>query len=144
MVLLIALIAAVGCGDSDGPVSLSGTVTLDGSPLSNATVQFLAQDSDGRNALGSTDAEGVFHLSTSKPGDGVFPGSYKVIVQPATRPVPGFEASSPMEAMEAASKGQKLNLPAIVLPPRFTDPGQTILVQDVPASEEVVFELTSK
>ena len=145
LVLLVAaaLISAAGCGKG-GTVPLRGTVTLDGRPLQGATVHFIAQDPGGRDALGSTDADGVFRLSTSEPNDGAFPGSYKVIVRPATQVDPEIAAMTPAEAMKAASAGRKVNRPAVALPPRFSDPGQTILEQDVPASGDVVFELQSK
>ena len=132
-------IAAAGCG-KPGPVALRGTVKLDGRPLANASVHFITQDSGGRDALGSTDAEGVFRLSTFKPGDGAFPGRYKVVVQPAAQVHAGVVAASPAEAMG----DRRPNRPTISIPPRYSQPGQTTLVQDVPASEDVVFELQSK
>lgn len=142
VMLLLLLVPAIGCGQK-GTVPLRGTVKLDGRPLTGATVYFLAQDGGGRDAVGTTDAEGVFRLSTYEPGDGALPGRYKVTVHPATEAVPGFAAATPFEAMEKASAGQKLNRPAVVLPPRYTEPGQTILQQEVPARGDVVFELQS-
>lgn len=141
--LLILAIAAAGCGKR-GTVPLSGTVTLDGRPLARATVHFIPQDPEGREALGSTDAEGVFHLSTFKPGDGAYAGKYKVIVRPATEVDPELKFMTPAEAMDKANAGRKPSRPSVVLPPRYTHPGQTVLEQDVPASGDVVFELTSK
>ena len=143
LLVAVALISAAGCGKG-GTVPLHGTVTLDGRPLAGATVHFIAQDPGGKDALGSTDAEGVFRLSTSKPDDGAFPGKYKVIVRPATKADPEVAAMTPAEAMKAASAGRKVNRPAVALPPRYSQPGQTILVQDVPAREDVVFELQSQ
>ena len=144
LLILAALIAAAGCGKGEGPVPLRGTVKLDGRPLQGATVHFIAPDPGGRDALGSTDADGAFRLSTFEPDDGAFPGSYKVIVRPATEADPELAAMTPAEAMEAASAGRKVNRPPVALPPRYSQPGQTILVQDVPASKEVIFELQSK
>ena len=141
--LLVLLVAVAGCGKQK-TVPLHGTVTLDGRPLQGATVHFIAQDPEGRNALGSTNAEGVFRLSTFEPDDGALPGSYKVIVRPATKADPELAAMTPAEAMKAASAGRKVNRPAVALPPRYSQPGQTILVQDVPASGDVVFELQSQ
>jgi len=137
------LIAAAGCGKR-GPVPLRGTVKLDGRPLAHATVHFIAQTPGGKDALASTNADGVFRLSTHEPDDGAFPGRYKVIVRPATEVDPGFTAATPAEAMQAASAGKKLSRPPVSIPPRYSQPGQTILVQDVPASGDVLFELQSK
>lgn len=141
--LLVLLIACAGCGKR-ATVPLRGMVKLDGRPLANATVYFLAQTTGGRDSLGSTDAGGVFQLSTFQPGDGALPGKYKVIVQPATEADPGLAAMTPAEAMDASSAGRKPPRPSVVLPPRYSQPGQTVLVQDVPASGEVLFELQSK
>ena len=140
--LLVLLIATGGCG-GEGPVSFRGVVKLDGRPLEGATVHFIAQEDGGRDAFGSTDAEGEFELSTLEPGDGAFRGNYKVIVRPATQANPELSAESPTEAMAAASAGQRLNRPAVALPPRYSQPSQTILMQRVPADGNVVFEVTS-
>ena len=87
-----------------GPTPLRGTVKLDDRPLANATVYFIAQNSGGRDALGTTNAEGVFHLSTLKSGDGAFPGKYKVVAQPAAPAEPGLAPTNPREAMKVASR----------------------------------------
>jgi hypothetical protein len=142
MGLLVLLIAAAGCGNG-GPAPLRGTVKLDGRPLEGASVYFIAQDSGCRDALGSTDADGVFHLSTFEPGDGAFPGKYKVVVQPP-QPDTGVVAATPVEAMQATGAARNPNRPLITIPPRYSQPGQTVLVQDVPADGNVVFELQSK
>ncbi len=142
LVLLVALV--VGCGDSGGPVPLRGSVKLDGRPLANASVYFISKDSKGRDALGSTDADGVFRLSTIRPGDGAFPGTYKVTVQLAAPINTAAVAATPAEAMQASAAGRKPKQPSVTLPPRYSQPSQTILVQDVPPSGIVVFELQSK
>jgi len=141
--LLVVLAAVAGCGKGE-TVPLQGTVTLDGRPLQGATVHFIAQDPEGRDAIGSTDAEGVFRLSTFERDDGALRGRYKVIVRPATQVDPELSRMTPAEAMEAASAGRKLNRPPVPIPPRFSQPGQTVLAQEVPADGDVVFELQSK
>ena len=78
----LGLLFVTGCGSSDS-FPVEGTVKLDGKPLAGVTVQFIAQDPGGRDANGTADAEGVFRLSTTRPGDGVLPGKYKVVIQPA-------------------------------------------------------------
>ena len=52
MAPLVGLIALAGCGREATTNPVHGTVTLDGRPLAKATVQFLAQDPGGRDALG--------------------------------------------------------------------------------------------
>jgi len=142
--LLAIVIAVAGCGGSKrGTVPLDGTVKLDGRPLEGATVHFIAQDSGSRDALGTTDAEGLFRLSTFEPNDGAFPGKYKVVVRPPIEADPAPVTNSPADAM-GASEGQTASRPSVMIPERYSDPGQTILVQNVPASGDVVFELKSK
>jgi len=141
--LLILTVAIGGCGKGD-TIPLRGTVTLDGRPLANASVSFLAQDPRGRDALGSTDADGVFRLSTFEPGDGALPGRYKVVVQPAAASAVNVVAATPGEILDAPRAGGPSAPSPVTLPPRYSRPDQTILEQEVPASGEVVFALESK
>jgi hypothetical protein len=77
-------------------VPVSGYVTLDGKPLAGAAVQFHPASSGGRPAVGRTDEEGHFSLTTIKPEDGVLPGTYKVTVT----------AWAPTKAAEVSQAGQ--------------------------------------
>ena len=142
--LLVLAIVVSGCGDKDGPVPFSGAVKLDGQPLAGATVYFIHQDPEGRDALGSTDTDGLFSLSTFEPGDGALAGKYKVIVQPPVAGARDVTSTNVLEAMAASNRAGRAKGPTVTIPPRYSNPGQTILVQDVPADGEVVFELTSK
>lgn len=128
-----------GCGENAGAVAVKGTVLYEGQPLPKASVTFLAQDPEGRDARGSTDANGVFRLSTVDANDGALPGKYKVTVQVPQEfdsPVP---AATPQEAQEAMT-GLKPKA-SIVIPPQYSQSDQTILVQEVPATGEVIFDL---
>ena len=90
MASLVGLIALAGCGREATTNPVHGTVTLDGRPLARATVQFLAQDPGGRDALGTTDANGLFRLSTFKPRDGALAGKYKVVVRSVPEADPAY------------------------------------------------------
>jgi hypothetical protein len=136
----VLLIAAAGCGKGQ-LVPVRGKVKLDGRPLAQATVRYIAREAGGRDALGFTDVDGVFRLTTFQPGDGAFPGKYKVIVQPPAEVEGGPAAATPAEAQRAAPRSRPKG-PS--LPPRYSQPDQTILVQDVPPSGEVILELLSK
>jgi hypothetical protein len=76
---VVVLSLLPGCG-SKGPAPVTGKVLLEGVPLPNVRAIF-SPIGEGRPANGVTDAEGVFSLTTVRPGDGAFPGKYKVIIQ---------------------------------------------------------------
>ena len=58
---------------------VNGTVLLDGKPVAGATVMLIPRER-GRPALGKTDAQGKFTLSTYTQGDGALPGLHRVTV----------------------------------------------------------------
>lgn len=74
--MLAVLVLLSGCGEKSVPVE--GVVTLDGQPVSHATVTFTSEDGS-RVFSGQTDDSGKFTLSSAK-GPGAAPGSYKVTV----------------------------------------------------------------
>ena len=72
-VLALAVAVFAGCG---GGVQLRGTVTFDdGTPLEFGTVCFVSGSTMSRGDIG---VGGVYHVSTSNPGDGIPPGTYTV------------------------------------------------------------------
>jgi hypothetical protein len=137
---IILLLAAVGCSRT-GVVPVEGVVKLDGKALPEATVQFLSQESGGRDATGFTNPEGKFRLTTYQANDGALPGRYKVIVQVAET-ASGPRTSSPAEAQRAAVEAE--DPVGSKIPSHYSRPDQTRLVQDIPADKEIVIELTSK
>jgi len=107
--LLLAAMALSGCGSKGSnlpkPVLVTGTVTLDGKPLANATVYFRPEgDKMGTGSTGTTDANGKYELVTSfgnetKPG--AIPGKYRVwfsqMVGPDGQPVSVDSATPPAD-----------------------------------------------
>ena len=75
-----------GCGDVPGPETayVSGTVTMDGSPVPAGRVMFFPTASAGKNtgkaASGQLDESGQFELTTYNSGDGAVIGEHKVTV----------------------------------------------------------------
>lgn len=135
---VLALSLLAGCGKS-GPVSVRGVVKLDGQPVAGAAVTFVAQDPGGRDASGATNEKGEFELSTTKPGDGVLPGKYKVVIQPPGEgggSTPFDDPEKPV-AKPKAPRGPRI-------PVKYTNPATTPLTQDVPPNGEVVIDLQSK
>lgn len=107
-VLLAVSFAAAGCGASLKPVT--GTVTLDGTPVDGASVTFISEDGS-TTASGITDSTGTFKLYSAGK-EGTSPGKYKVTVikTPAKymnpNAVAGDESSmKQMKAMAEKSKG---------------------------------------
>jgi hypothetical protein len=77
--LLVALLVPiVGCHGKK-LVATKGVVTLDGSPLDEAVVQFYPEGDEGEPARGVTDKDGSFELSTDRV-KGVRPGTYRAVI----------------------------------------------------------------
>ncbi len=75
----LILAAVVGCG-GEPRGEVTGRITLqDGTPVAGALV-IARSDETGKSANGQTDADGRFTLGVSKPGDGIPPGDYAVVV----------------------------------------------------------------
>ncbi|WP_437200726.1 carboxypeptidase-like regulatory domain-containing protein [Planctomicrobium sp. SH664] len=81
--LALAMLALTGCSQN-GPelASVSGVVTLDGSPLDQATIVF--QPATGRASTGSTDSEGKYTLKFTSDRPGVIPGRSMVYITSQT------------------------------------------------------------
>ncbi|MEZ6123233.1 MAG: carboxypeptidase-like regulatory domain-containing protein [Planctomycetaceae bacterium] len=71
---------AIGCGKGDRPdlATVSGTVTVNGEPLSGADVIFLP--AQGRQSYGRTDENGQFELTYIRDTKGAVVGQHTVKV----------------------------------------------------------------
>ena len=81
-VLTIVLLSGFGCGgDSEnaGPPA-SGTITVDGSPITEGTINFYPTG-DGSSALATIESNGSFSVITAASSAGIAPGEYKVVVE---------------------------------------------------------------
>lgn len=95
--LVLALLFAVGCGSDElETVQVTGVVTCRGKAVPNARVTFNPQEVQGRGtqnlaspAVGVTDGEGRFTLSTYEKGDGVVVGRHAVSVSLPYEPADG-------------------------------------------------------
>lgn len=77
-VATLLLAAALGCGESHGLVPVSGTVTIDGQPLT--TGQVMVSPPGQRQSIGPLDGQGRFELTCYKKGDGAPVGTFPVAV----------------------------------------------------------------
>ena len=66
-----------GCGDSGRQV-VTGRITLNGAPLTDAIVCFMPADGEGLPAFGQTDGDGNYVLTQSHEAAGVSIGDYAV------------------------------------------------------------------
>lgn len=82
--LCVFLSATVlGCGNADGLIPVTGTVkTADGGvPQGESATVWFEPVGEGRLASGTIAKDGSFTMMTEKPGDGVAPGAYKVVLK---------------------------------------------------------------
>lgn len=76
--LLLLCLLLAGCGGS-GIVTVSGTLTYKGKPVTNAFINFVPADG-GRPSMGETDASGKFTLTYDPQTKGAKTGRHKVFV----------------------------------------------------------------
>ena len=152
---LAVLGGSAGCGGTDLLVKVKGVVTLDGKPLSSATITFMPIGGAGRPASGLSDGDGNFQLTTSSSNDGAAPGEYKVTVakEQAADPVKidpsqGPEGLAEMFAKKTPEARKKLaqarRKAPVLLPRIYSDSTSTPFQEVVPAEGAVRLELSSK
>lgn len=153
--LFALVLLAAGCSKYT-PVPVRGEVTLDGQPVEGATVNFYAvgDAKEGRPAMGVTDSNGCFTLSTLGKDDGALKWDYKVVITKyvPTKPnlkVPTFPDTPEGRAQKEdffynqyAAKGIQPYRNA--LPPQYGDSNNTPLTCKVTGDMDVKFELKSK
>jgi len=79
MVLLAGLL--IGCGGGSGheeTASVTGTVTLKGTPVTEGRIAFFPPK--GRPAMGTIQSDGTYTLTTFDPGDGALLGNHRVTI----------------------------------------------------------------
>lgn len=76
-------VLAAGCGGGDGLINVTGTVSsVDGSPLKGeSSLVVFESTSGGKSASGALNDDGSFEMMTARPGDGMQPGTYKVVLK---------------------------------------------------------------
>ena len=130
-----------GCGKPAGlpnMVPIRGTVSYDGSMLTEGTVIYAPIASEGRQARGTIQPNGSFRLTTLREHDGAQHGEYKIVVI-ALEPHPGEPPSR--EEVEAA--GGRINR-GYVIPERYTSAARTTLTDSVNADHNGVMKIELK
>ena len=112
--LITCSLSLSGCSTADGynvPIDLipvTGTVQLDGTPLANATLNFIpANGTSGLGGYAITDDSGSFSVSHYSSSPGLEKGTYNVtfskLTMPDGKPIP--------EGSDAADVGATQSLP---------------------------------
>ncbi len=121
------LLTLAGCGGKDDShVRVSGSVTLNGQPLSGAQVAFIPTGSTpGIGAQARTGPDGSYQLTDRRGKPGTEPGTYKVTIGKRLMPdgseVPPDDPTPPIRSPARES-----------LPPNYSDDSRTELQAVVP------------
>lgn len=130
--LLIAFANLPGCGKkSHFPlVETTGRLVYKGQPVADASVMLSPLEGQ-RAAVGKTDAQGRFELTTMNPRDGAMPGKYKIVITKAA----AVEAAADAAEMPDITKEQSLAKPApAAIPAKYSNPNTTPLECTIPQS----------
>lgn len=128
-IAMLASICLTGCGGGDGVkplpnlVPVSGTVTYDGKPLPQGTVQLAPADPASKLQSASGEIKnGSFTLATTASAPGVMAGKYKVRIA-------AYEGGNAAPSMPLP--GQAAAKPKSLLPEKYLDPSKSGLEVDV-------------
>lgn len=154
--LVAAGAAAIsGCSHSDRPETapVRGKITYRGAPVAGATITFLCPGAP-RLAIGTSDSQGNYRLTTFTPNDGAVIGTHTVTVRKvASEPAsdvapPPVDSQSMSKAIEQAMRQTARQIVAAEkapasLPAKYADRTTSGLRQEVVAGENVInLELT--
>lgn len=141
----------VGCSRGlQGPPTapVHGTVTFQGKPVEGAQVAFFCPQAGGRPAIGKTDAEGHYTLSTFGVNDGALIGRHSATISKfafdrSTGASDQKPLSPPLNYLPPdAAQGRLSAGTHYALPWKYSDVSQSGLTADVePEGSEVNFNL---
>ncbi len=143
LMILAGLVVAAGCTGpaTDRPPTekVGGTVTLGGNPVEGAIVTFVFATADGASAVGTTDANGKYTLTTWEAGDGALAGDYTVKIvkfESAAADESGVvgDEEPPDLPTNPYDTGEQTNL----LPQKYSNPGTSGLTAKVVAGSNTI------
>lgn len=149
-ILSLALLS--GCGDGVDTHPVSGTITLDGTPIQGASVTFQpVEGGTGMPAVGTTDANGKYQLTDMRSddvGSGAEAGEYRVGVlwyKPTGEDTSSATGDSTGESVGDEQSRQGVTGPEALLPAKYQNPKTSELTTTVTAGKNTIdFELLSK
>lgn len=139
---MVPLYFTLGCGGGVDTTVVTGTVTLDGTPVEKALVNFTPEGGGGLPSYAHTKADGTFALQTpqGEVGGGTTPGTYVVTVT-KNIPTPTGAKRKNSSGVEEDVMENKNEIPEIYAIPKTSPLKETVV-----AGQENNFklELTSK
>lgn len=137
VILLPMLSMACGGGSSDRPktVSVSGKVLYKGQPLADAGVIFLPTTPGARQAMGATDANGYYRLTTFEKHDGAVIGTHNVGFSKVNDP-----NRNPDGTEKYNDEHPLWTPPTSVLPEHYSNPLKSNLTREVVGGKQNVFD----
>ena len=136
LVLGCAVLLAIGCGSKYAPVS--GKVTLNGKPLSNAHVMFQpvgkpGSIESGEGSAGTTNEKGEFKLTSSSGKNGALVGTHHVSISALEAQMGERDTRPPRGGPPLADK----------VPSRYNSKSEKTFPVPTGGSNKADFDLTS-
>lgn len=143
--LSIAVLLCWGCSKTSGYqapeelVEVKGKVTLDGEPLSGATLSFIPdQGTEGTGGFAITDETGEFQALHYSQVEGLQPGSYKVVFSKLVTK----DGETVPPGVDAADVGAIEKLPAHLV--QLNPSNHPFLLSVNQSPQQIEYELKSK
>ena len=134
------LLGITGCSKDPAPGKVTGTLTLNGEPVSNAMICFYPDN--GSASIGVSDEKGKYELLFTEDRKGAEIGSHKVTISTG-RPAERQAATDPNDPSGAVKPGN----PAVKesIPSKYVNRETTDLVKEVKAGRQTIdIEISTK
>ena len=145
----LGMVFFAGCGSGGGSVvtyPVTGKLTLNGAPVAGATVTFSPEQPGIPTAMGISDGQGLYKLTTYSSGDGAGEGSYKVLVYKLTEqdntpalpthdPTGAGRSGAPAHSGPRGAGGKKS---ISLLPEKYMKASTTTLIKSVQKGQNTI------
>ena len=145
--VLIGIVVCLISGCSGSGVTtayVEGVITLNGDPVSSATITFSPQNADGQMAVGFSNENGVYKLTTQggKDEGGAIPGNYLVAISKSNVPIVDLSAVN-YDQQTTASSGASAPRYDSLIPKYYSNPMTSGLTATVDKGKNnIPFELS--
>lgn len=137
LLLSFVAVSLTGCGQS-GPAlgKVTGTISLDGKPISGAVIRFIPQGEKGSPSYGGTDDNGSYKLMFTSSKDGAMLGEHFVEISTSR--------ISKSELAELKASGQEVPQGEFVAIPKKYNKRGSLTATVNKGKNQIDFDLTSK